>query len=345
MSTLVPSAPMTDNPTLSIVIVNFNTPRLVCDCLQSVFSGPPQCSFEIFVVDNGSTDGSCEAIVAQFPGVKLVQNECNLGFPEANNRALRLARGDYLMLLNSDTLVPPGSIDRMLHAMAAHPQVGVLGPRLLYPDGRIQMSYGGMPTAFTYFVHLLHLSSLVPDFFWRLLARTQMLNQLGSSISTYGVWHADALPVTRELPKDVLVTAACMLIRRACMEQVGLLDPEFFMYTDDADYCKRVHDAGWKILFFSESAIVHLKGGTAGSKYRRLNVHAYYGWLYFLRKHRGTAAFRLAKLMAALSLLMRASVEGLISWQRARESWGVFVAVLRADGRRHFSRQLQNTLS
>src|SRR5437588_10246754 len=153
-----------DNPALTIVIVNFNTRQLVCDCLHSIFTHPPQCSFEIFAVDNGSTDGSFEAIAAQFPGVKLIQNECNLGFSAANNQALRLARGDYLMLLNSDTLVLPGSIDRMLQAMTVHSQVGVLGPRLLYPDGRIQVSYGGMPTVL-YFVHLLNLSFLVPVFF------------------------------------------------------------------------------------------------------------------------------------------------------------------------------------
>ena len=108
------------------------------------------------------------------------------------------------------------------------------------------------------------------------------------------------------------------------------------MYSDDVNYCKRVHDTGWKILFFSDSVIVHLKGGTAGSKHRR-NVHAYYGWLYFLRKHRGAAAFRSAKLIAVLSLLMRVSVDCFISWQRARETWDLLVAVLRADGRRHFS--------
>jgi GT2 family glycosyltransferase len=324
-----------DNPALSIVIVNFNTRQLVCDCLHSIFTNPPRCSFEIFAVDNGSTDGSCEAIARHFPGIKLIRNECNLGFSEANNQALRLARGDYLMLLNSDTLVLPGSIDGMLQAMAVHSQVGALGPTLLYPDGRIQPSYGAMPSVFAYFVHLLNVSSLVPDFFWRLLFRTRALNHLGSAISTYGVWRVDAPPVTRELPRDVFVIGACMLIRRACMERVGLLDSEFFMYVDDADYCKRVHHTGWKILFLSDSVIVHLKGGTAG-KYR-LDVHAYYGFLYFLRKHRGTAAFRSAKLIAALSLLMRVLVDCFISWQRARESWDLFVAVLRADGRGHFS--------
>ena len=141
------------------------------------FASPPMCSLEIFVVDNGSTDGSCETIAAQFPSVKLIRNDRNLGFAEANNQALRVARGDYLMLLNSDTLTPAGSIDAMLQAMAARPQVGVLGPRLLYPDGRIQMSYGGMPGVFVYFAHLLNLGSLVPDSFWRLLSRTQAMNK------------------------------------------------------------------------------------------------------------------------------------------------------------------------
>lgn len=325
-----------DNPTLSIIIVNFNTRQLVCDCLHSIFTHPPRCSFEIFAVDNGSTDGSCEVIARQFPDIKLIQNQRNLGFSEANNQALRLARGNYLMLLNSDTLVVPGSIDRMLQAMAFHSRVGVLGPRLLYPDGRIQSSYGDLPTVFAYFAHLLKMGSLVPDFFWRLLSRTQMLNHIGSTISTYCLWHADAPPITRELPEDVFVIGACMLIRRACMERVGFLDSEFLLYDDDADYCKRVHDSGWKILFFSDSVIVHLKGGTAGNNHRR-NVHAYYGRLYFLRKHRGIATFRSAKLIAVLSLLMRVWVDCFTSRQRARETWDLFVAVLRADGRGHFS--------
>lgn len=337
MSTGALPRPAIENPALSIVIVNFNTRQLVCDCLQSIFASPPKCTLEIFVVDNGSRDGSCEAIAAQFPSVKLIRNDRNLGFAEANNQALRLARGDYLMLLNSDTLTPAGSIDAMLQAMTAHPQVGVLGPRLLYPDGRIQMSYGGMPSVFVYFAHLLNLGSVVPDSFWRLLSRTQTMNKLGSAISTYGIWRADSPPVSRELPQGVLIGGACMLIRRACMEQVGLLDPEFFMYADDADYSKRVHDAGWKILFFAESTIVHLKGGTAGSKYRRSNAHAYYSWLHFLRKHRGPAAFHVAKLMAAVSLLVRMVVESLSSRQAARETWDVFMAVLRTDGRQRLS--------
>src|ERR1700674_4069500 len=120
---------------LSIIIVNTNTRELVCQCLESVYANAPKCEFEIIVVDNVSTDGSCEAIGSQYPEVRLIRNSKNMGFSVANNQALEVARGEHLLLLNSDTVVLPKSLDDMVRGMRSDGRIGVVSPRLVYGDG------------------------------------------------------------------------------------------------------------------------------------------------------------------------------------------------------------------
>lgn len=287
------------------MIVNWNSRELVCQCLESIYANAPQCEFEIIVSDNGSKDGSCEAIEAQFPEVRVIRNQRNFGFVVANNRALEVARGAHLLLLNSDTVAQAGSFDRMLNAMSADARVGVVSPRLVYADGSLQLSYGPMPGLFVAFCTFFELRRLVPRSFLALLGSLFGSHFLGSAVGIYTSWLSnDRLP-SRELGSDVYVSGACMLIRRECYEQVGGLDPGFFMYVDDADYSKRVHSAGWKILYFADTTIVHLQGGTVGRRYRWNSAPAYQSMLYFMKKHRGSRAFYISKMFAIIAVFGR----------------------------------------
>lgn len=306
---------------LSIIIVNTNTKRLVCECLESIYRHPPASSFEILVVDNASTDGSCEAIEAQFTGVRLIRNGRNLGFSEGNNRALEVARGENLLLLNSDTVVLPGSLDKLLEAMAADRSVGIVAPKLIYPDGTLQMSYGPIPNLFVAFCTFFDVKRLFPPTARRAMRRSGLSALAGNSAAGYLGWYSGQAPETHFIDRRTYVTAACILIRRKCYEQVGGLDPGFFMYVDDADYSLRAHRSGWKIQYLAESTIVHIKGGTVGDRYRWTCAPAYQSMLYFLRKHHGGLAYRVGKGMAVVAISGRCIGSALKGRVERRNSW------------------------
>jgi GT2 family glycosyltransferase len=320
---------------ISIIIVNANTRNLICQCLASVERNAPRRQFEVIVVDNGSTDGSCEAIEAGFPFVQLIKNTENLGFCVANNRGLAVAKGEYVLLLNSDTLVTPGSLDKMCEFADANEHVGVIAPKLVYLDGSIQMSYGPIPNLFGVFCSFFEIKRLFRPSILRLLSRSRYVAILGRTVKDYVSWSSGGEPATKILSPNLLATGACLLVRRTCIEEVGMLDPNIFMYCDDADYCQRVHDRGWKILYLAEVTIVHIKGGTAGRRYRWTSARAYESMLYFFRKHRGWAAFQIARGFALLSLLLRGIVESIRRRENASSSWALLRQVVRANGLPH----------
>ena len=290
---------------LTVIIVSANTREMTCDCLRSIYENAPNCEFEIIVVDNASKDGSCEAIESRYPAVRLIRNSRNAGFSIGNNQALEVAQGERLLLLNNDTIVPPGSLDALLLAMDRDETLGVVAPRLVYPKGKLQMSFGPIPNLFVAFCTFFDLKKLVPTSVRRVMSRSGVSKLAGKAGGEYLSWFSGRPPVTRLIDEDTYVTGACMLIRRDCYEQIGGLDPQFFMYVDDADYSLRVHEAGWRILYVAEAVIVHIKGGTAGDRYRWASAPAYQSMLYFMKKHRGSWAFRVAKTFAVAALFGR----------------------------------------
>jgi GT2 family glycosyltransferase len=312
---------------ISIIIVNTDTCKLVLQCLESVYANAPKRKFEILVVDNASTDGSCEAIKTRYPQVRLIQNSRNVGFSVANNQAFEAAKGKHLMLLNSDTIVLPDSIDQLLSALDRDSRVGVVAPRLVYPDGSLQMSYGAMPGLFVSFCSFFEVRRWIPGRLFKGLGRSATTGMFGNSVQTYMQWISGPWPGTRKLDRRSLVTGACMLIREECFRQVGPLDPVFFIGADDADYCKRVYDAGWEIQYLAESTIVHIKGGTLGVRYRWTSPAAYHSVFYFLRKHRGAVVAQLAKLIALISLGLRLVAKVLLAPSEARVQWRLLVEV------------------
>ena len=215
---------------LSIIIVSFNARADLERCLASLLAAPPAFPYEIIVVDNRSTDASVAA-ARRWSAVRIIENEANVGFAAANNIGIRASRGDLLLLLNSDTVVPPGAIDRLVAELKADPAVAVIGPRLVDAAGRPELSFGGM---------------MSPLAEWRQKRRQRDRAAI------------DRLTRARAHPD--WVSGACLLVGRADAEAVGLLDERFFMYAEDVDFCAAVRSRGRQIMFLPDVEIVHLRG-------------------------------------------------------------------------------------
>lgn len=234
------------HPDLSIVIVSWNVQDLLQKCLLSIYpSGnhQPGHSFciETIVVDNASADDSVEMVRQAFPQVTLIANADNRGFTGGNNQGIVASRGRYVLLLNPDTKVLDDALARMVAHMDTHPDVGALGPMLLNPDGSVQSSRRRFPTPATAFVESTTLQSWFPRH--RLLCDYYIQDKPDDAIAEVD-W----------------VTGACLLARREALDQVGLLDDGYFMYSEELDWCYRAKAAGWKVVYFPEAQVIHYGG-------------------------------------------------------------------------------------
>ena len=249
---------------LSIVIVSFNARTDLERCLESLHAAPPAATHEIVVVDSGSTDGSAGA-ARRWPDVRVIELGSNAGFAKANNVGMRATIGAALLLLNSDTIVPPRALDQLLAEFDRDPGVAVAGPRLVDANGRAELSFGRMIGPFNEF---------------RQKRRARDLHAVEE--------------LTRQRHYPDWVSGACLLVRRVDAEAVGGLDERFFMYTEDVDFCAAIRARDRRILFVPEVEVVHLRGRSAASApartqaaYRRSQV-AFYdkhhpAWAPFLR--------------------------------------------------------------
>ncbi|MFV8782802.1 glycosyltransferase family 2 protein [Microbulbifer sp. SA54] len=237
---------------LAVVIVNYRTPSLVIDCLDSLLPEISEINAEIVVVDNASGDNSLEEIEYWLMGrvekersvVKLLQSEVNGGFSAGNNIGIRAVTSKYYLLLNSDTIVRPGAIEIMLHKMRQRPEIGALGPRLEFLDSTPQISAFRKRTALSELIRGAELSLVT-----RLLKNKKVpieIDDINSGIE----W----------------VSFACVLIRSEVVDKIGLMDEGFFMYFEDIEYCNRMRAAGFKIEQEASARVVHLRGGTASVK-------------------------------------------------------------------------------
>ena len=237
---------------LSIVIVSFNGRADLERCLASLHDAPPARPHEIIVVDNASADGSAEA-ARRWPDVTVIETGANLGFARGNNVGIRASSAVNLLLLNSDTIVPPGAVDGLMAAIDRHPDVAVVGPRLVDGAGRAELSFGAMVGP-------------VAAFRQKRLAR------------------GDVDGLTRREQSPDWVTGACLLVRRADAEAVGLLDERYFMYLEDVDFCAALRARGRRVLFTPAVEVTHLRGRSAPSA--GATWRAYHdSLLAFYRKH------------------------------------------------------------
>jgi hypothetical protein len=274
-----------DEITVSAIVISYNTRQMTLDCLQALGAALEGVNSEIMVVDNGSTDDSAAAIKEKFPQARLIARETNGGFGAANNEAMRLAKGRFFLLLNSDAFPETTAVAALLAFIQEYPRVGVVGPRLSNADGSLQVSCHPFPT---------------PLFAWR---ENLWLTR------GYSRWAHD------RVRRVDFVIGACLLVRRETYEEVGGFDETFFMYSEEADWQRRMQDAGWERVFVPEARVTHLGGASGAKEEARIRRHFFESLDHYERKHHGLAgliAFRAAMaagcalrtvLWAAVSLL------------------------------------------
>lgn len=287
-------------PDVSVIVVSYNTRELTLDCLRSVYQQTRAVDFEILVVDNASADGSPEAVAHEFPAVHLHALDRNLGFAAANNIALRAARGRYLLLLNPDTLILDGALERMVRFMDADQSIGAAGCQVLQDAETIQQTCFRFPSCLNLFLAFSGLQRAFPHSRW--LARGVM-----------GDWD-------RRSPRDVdVISGMFLMIRRAALVAVGLLDQRFFVYAEEADWCRRAADRGWRRVFTPSARILHRDGGGASAlpTGARMYVQMQKSLLLYLRKHQGLAAECIGRSIFVSAMLARAFL-ALISGARRR---------------------------
>ncbi|MDP8229256.1 MAG: glycosyltransferase [Candidatus Electryoneaceae bacterium] len=253
---------------VSVIIVNYNVKYFVEQCLKSVYAASDGLNVELFVVDNGSTDGSLEYLMPRFPDVIFINNKGNLGFGRANNIALEQAAGKYLFILNPDTLIAEDSLKSLIAYMVEHPAVGVVGPKILTRYGGFdKTSKRGLPTPWVAFCRLSGLSRLFP--------RSKLFGR-------YDLMYLDP---DKSAEVDSLA-GSCMMVRRDVYEQTGGFDEDFFMYGEDIDWSYRIKLAGWKVHYAPVTQIVHFRGESTRRNSQFNRDRAFYGAMHlFADKH------------------------------------------------------------
>lgn len=251
---------------LSVIIVSWNTQALLRRCLETLLEEIGNLDYEVFVVDNASCDGSAKMVAIDFPWVRLIANECNLGFAKANNQALRLASGDNVLLLNPDTEIKPNAIYRLSEFLDNHSAAGVAAPQLLNSDGSIQRSCRQFPTFLGMFYELVGLSKLFPNV--AEFGKYKMLD-----------WNHDD---ERQVDQP---EGACLLLRRDVIDKVGELDEGYFMLFEEVDWCYRIKQAGWEIWFVPSAKVVHHYGQSIKQVKMKMILSSHKGLYRFWYKH------------------------------------------------------------
>lgn len=267
---------------ISIIIVSWNTAWFLENCLASIQANPPTSPFENWVVDNASTDDSPRMVRERFPQVHLVENRENVGFARANNLAIQRCIGKYVLLLNPDTLVASGALQALVDFLDKHPEAGAAGARILNPDGSLQISSHPQPSLSREFWRLFHLDALSP----------------------YAVYPLTKWETSQPQEVDVLM-GACLLLRKEVLDQVGFLDEDYFIYSEEVDLCYRIQRAGWRIYWVPQAEVVHFGGQSTRQVPTEMFLNLYHSNIKYFRKHYGWSAAQIYKLILGVAALAR----------------------------------------
>jgi N-acetylglucosaminyl-diphospho-decaprenol L-rhamnosyltransferase len=275
-------------PELSIVVVNWNTRQLLAECLASLYQHPPACSFDIWVVDNASTDGSVEMLRQRYPEVHLIANAENLGFARANNQAMAQSAGRYVLLFNSDAAATPEALEALVGLAQAQPRAAIVGARLLNPDGSFQAAYTAFPTLWREFLILTGLGRLV-----------------------HGRWYPSAGPESSPAPREVdYVEGACLLVARQAILAVGRMDEGYFMYAEEVDWCMAMKRAGWQVWYQPRAEVIHHGGASSRRRRPQREADLYRSRVRFFRKWYGAGAARGLKALIFGATALKAASGG-----------------------------------
>jgi GT2 family glycosyltransferase len=282
---------VTNNPDVTISIVNWNTQDELRECLQTVLIQNGSIRFEVIVVDNASSDGSADMVRTEFAEkVKLILNEVNRGFGAAHNQAITESRGRYVFLLNPDCrIIDEKALSRMVEYMDSHLDIGMLGPKVVYPDGRLQFSARRFPT----FAAALFRHTPLGRFFPHNRFVRKYLMEDWDHLETADVdW----------------LSGAALMIRKKTIEEIGLLDERFFMYVEDMDWCKRAHMHGWRVVYYPEVEVAHRIGASSDQKViPMIHEHRKSMLRYFLKYNARSVKVLLTPLVALGLWLMAQS--------------------------------------
>jgi GT2 family glycosyltransferase len=273
---------------LSIVIICWNDLKVIRNCLDSIFSDTHHLDYEVIVSDNGSTDGSTEFIRSHFPAVRVVENNANLGFAKGNNAGIKVAEGDYVLILNPDTIVHNYCLDRLVAFADRHPEAGAFGCRVLNPDGTYQVSARLFPTVRRYWMSALYLRRLswISRFF---------------EFEEYPGWEGETERVID------WQSGCCVMFRASLLNRLGGFDEQFFYHFEEVDLCRRVWNAGCSIVFTPDATITHLGGQSVGRFPVRFQIEKHRSRYRYFYKHFGPDAARTCRRLN-------------IAWARVRQA-------------------------
>lgn len=275
---------------LSVVIVNYNVEHFLDQCLHSVLVAIQNIDGEVFVVDNNSVDGSVKMVCEKYPSVKLIANKENSGFSKANNQAIRVSSGEYVLLLNPDTVIESDTLEKVVAFMDAHPEAGGLGVNMVDGKGNfLPESKRGLPTPAVAFYKIFGLSALFPK------------------SKTFGKYHLGFLDKNKTHEVEIL-SGAFMLMRKAALDKVGLLDETFFMYGEDIDLSYRLIKGGYKNYYFSGTRIIHYKGESTKKSSANYVFVFYRAMVIFARKHFSGRNAELFSFMINMAIYLRAGM-------------------------------------
>ena len=253
---------------ISVIIVSWNGREFLRNCLKSVRDSGGPLVREVLVVDNASADGSPEMVAQEFPEARLIRSSVNLGFARANNLGLKAAAGSWLALLNSDVIVHPGCFEQLVAFLKEHSEVGLVGPKILGPDGRLQRTCRRLPTLWNTICRAFALDNVLSR--WRLFSGREMRH------------------CSHDSQADVEVLSGCFwMARRKAVEDVGGLDERFFFYAEDVDWCNRFWDSGWRVAFVPAATATHFGGGSSANAPLRYSIHLLRANLDYWRKYWG----------------------------------------------------------
>jgi GT2 family glycosyltransferase len=282
---------------LSIVIICWNDLRVIGDCLRSIYQGAHATNFEVVVSDNGSVDGSVEFIRKHYPQVRIVENRQNLGFARGNNAGIRASRGEYVLILNPDTIIHGGALDKLVEFAERRSGAGAFGCRVLNPDGTYQVSARLFPTVLRYWVSALGLSRLSSFFIYE----------------EYPRWRGDT---ERSIDWQ---SGCCVMFRGNLLKRLGGFDEQFFYHFEEVDLCRRVWNAGYPILFTPEAVITHLGGQSVGRFPVRFEIEKHRSRYRYFYKHFGAKAARNCRRLSIVKIRVRQLRYGLLNVLRPAE--------------------------
>jgi GT2 family glycosyltransferase len=269
------AGPKTNDPELSVILVNYNDRAHLPACLSSLEKAVAGLSAEVILVDNRSNDGSPELVKSLFPWVRLIENDQNVGFPRANNTGFKQSHGDYVLFLNTDTVVPASAAAALLAEIKARPEAGAVGPALVHENGRFQVSFGKNVGFFSE------------------IRQKIILNP----------YYRIALRHSRRSRAVGWLSAACLLTRRTALEATGLFDEGFFLYFEDIDLCRRISEKGFTLMFLPVVRFYHVGGAATSVRRWQSRLEYRRSQLRFYKKHGSRLSLRLLRLYLKLTSL------------------------------------------